>query len=550
MARLMLAILMLVDVALLLYLSRHVTFYLDEWRIVTQRRDWHVDTFLDPHNEHLFLIPVAVFKLLMVTVGLGHHWAFELPLFFLHLLSVLLVYLLARRRLGEWPALAASALILFLGSAWEDLLLPIQVSFLGSVAAGLAMLLVLDHPSTRLRDCAASLLLVLSIASSTLGLSFAAAALVEVLGRPNVRRRLWLVGIPLALYAVWFIAYGPRRLQQNGSLQTNIPAVPKYVAEAVAGALGAVSGLGLDWGRVMALVALVVVARHFLRVEQAPLRLVSVLVAGLSFWLLSGLARAHLNDPAAVRYLYPGGVFVVLGGVELVPSRGLGRRGAVIVAASVAFAVVANMNALRSGRDTLEEFSDTVLAQLAALEVANRVRPDFTPAPDLAPSLRAGSYFDTVRDLGSPIDVRRDLLQQSNTHRREADSVLVRALELKARVGGSVDRVAQPPSVDEVHSGRADRGGTCIRFKPTGRAAALDVTSHGAALLVRTSGGNGAEISLRRFADEFGSPAIRVRPDATELIALPRTGPAIPWRVRLSTRRPLRVCTGAASESR
>jgi hypothetical protein len=535
---------MLGAVALLLYLSRHVTFYLDEWRLVTQRRTWDVGTFLRPHNEHLFLVPIAVFKVLMATVGLRHHWVYELPLVFLHLVCVVLVYLLVERRLGAWLALAASALILFLGSAWEDLLLPIQISFLGSIAAGLGMLLVFDHHPTRLRDSAASLLLVLSIASSTLGLSFAAAALVEILGRDRARRRLWIVGMPLVLYAVWFVAYGPRRLQQNGSVQTNLPFVPKYVAEAAAGAFGAVSGLGLDWGRLFAILALAVIVNRFLSKGQVPLRLLSVLAAALSFWLLSALARAQLNDPAAVRYLYPGAVFLVLLGIELLRPHWRDPRVAALVAAGVGLAVLANLNELRGGRDTLRDFSDTVRAQLAALEVAGEkhVSPQFHPAPGLAPSLTARAYFDTVRDLGSPIDLRRDLLQQSNIHRQEGDAVLIRALRLMARPGGSVDALAHSPSVDDVRSGVTSTAGPCVGFQPTGAHAALDITPLGSAVVARADGV--AAVSFRRFGDQFGGDVTIIGP-STEVIRLPPANPPTPWHLRISTSQRVQVCTGA-----
>ena len=126
-----LVFLMIAEAGVQFVFQRNLTFFVDEWQLLVERRRWDLDTFLLPLYEHLFLVPVAVFKFLMLATGIGPRWAYALPLIALHLTCVVLVYLLARLRLGPWFALAPAVLILFLGSATDDLLLPIQVSFLG-----------------------------------------------------------------------------------------------------------------------------------------------------------------------------------------------------------------------------------------------------------------------------------------------------------------------------------------------------------------------------------------------------------------------------------
>ena len=59
--------------AFLLSLQRGITFLVDEWILLDERRSWSSDAFLDPFYEHLFIGPVLVFKVLMSTVGLGPH---------------------------------------------------------------------------------------------------------------------------------------------------------------------------------------------------------------------------------------------------------------------------------------------------------------------------------------------------------------------------------------------------------------------------------------------------------------------------------------------
>ncbi len=49
---------------LLLYAGRHLTFFYDEWSFILQRRGGGVDTYLNPHNGHLVLFSVIIYKLL------------------------------------------------------------------------------------------------------------------------------------------------------------------------------------------------------------------------------------------------------------------------------------------------------------------------------------------------------------------------------------------------------------------------------------------------------------------------------------------------------
>src|SRR4051794_21135041 len=57
-------------VAAIMYFGRDLQiFRFDEWGFVLGRHGSSVDDFLRPHNEHLSLVPVAIFKGLLATVG-------------------------------------------------------------------------------------------------------------------------------------------------------------------------------------------------------------------------------------------------------------------------------------------------------------------------------------------------------------------------------------------------------------------------------------------------------------------------------------------------
>ena len=164
----------LVAFAGLLYLGRSTTFYFDEWDWVQGRRAWNAAALLEPHNEHLSLVPVLVFKLLFSTVGTDSYVPFRVAGLLLHCGVAALLFAYTRKRVGELLALGAAAVVLFLGTAWPDVLWPFQIGFLSSLAAGIGALLALDREDRR-GDVIAAVLLGVALASSSLGLPLLAA---------------------------------------------------------------------------------------------------------------------------------------------------------------------------------------------------------------------------------------------------------------------------------------------------------------------------------------------------------------------------------------
>ena len=140
-----------------------------------------------PHNEHLSLVPVLVFKALFSTVGIDSYVPYRVAGLALHCGVVVLLFVYARRRVGDVLALAAAATVLFLGTAWPDVLWPFQIGFLGSLAAGIGALLALDREDRR-GDITAAVLLAVALASSSLGIPLLFAFALEVLGRPDRAR--------------------------------------------------------------------------------------------------------------------------------------------------------------------------------------------------------------------------------------------------------------------------------------------------------------------------------------------------------------------------
>jgi hypothetical protein len=441
-----LALLSLVAFVLFYRKGLGTTFYYDEWNFVMNRRGWDADTFLRAHNEHFSLVPVLIFKLLFATVGLDSYGVYRVLLLVAHLTVVALLFVYARRRVGDWLALVVAVPVLFLGAAWNDLLVPFQLGFVIPVACGIGALLALDRRDLT-GDVVACVLLVLAIASSGVGIAFVAAVLVETLLRSDRWRALWIPGIPIVLYGLWSLNYGdPTATAQGRTLyelfRDNLPAVPGYAATAIAGSVGAVIGIGLDWGRPLALAGVIALAVWLARGRFSP-RLLALLAAGAAYWGLGAIFRAHLNAPVDSRYLYLGAILVLLIALELVPPVPLTWPFAAVAAVLVGAAALANFGALRDGSRYLQEWSRYVGVELAALELAGpSTDPAFRPDPPRAPDITAGKYFEAIDQYGSPATEVSEIWNRAEPERAAADAVLLGALALKAvpASGGSLCR--------------------------------------------------------------------------------------------------------------
>ena len=127
------------------YQTRGTTFWFDEWEWIAQRRGNDVGTFLDPHNQHLSLVPIALYRLLFATVGLDDYRPYRALVIAAHIGVVVLVFAYARTRVGAWLALAPAALLLFFGPGWQEVLWPFQVAWLIAIGAGVLALMALDR---------------------------------------------------------------------------------------------------------------------------------------------------------------------------------------------------------------------------------------------------------------------------------------------------------------------------------------------------------------------------------------------------------------------
>jgi hypothetical protein len=359
------------------------------------------------------------------------------------------------------------------------------------------------------------------------------------------RRRVWVVLAPLALYAVWYLAASPESQVEAA----NLDAAPRYVGDAAAGAVGAVTGLNAEFGRVLLVLGVILVVRRLMAPGPVPVRLVGVLTMGLVYWGLLGLARADLAEPVASRYVYFGAVLVLLIVVCALVPRPLGLAGWALLAAAVLASALSNLGDLRDGARGLHGVTNDVRAALAAVElVGDAVPAQAQPEPTGAPQIRAGDYRALVADDGSPVGGAEAVLDDGESTKIAVDAALARVLGVAVTPADEGADVAagEAPAVVAAIGGRARSTGSCVLYTAAGSGAALDLRVTPGTSIVLRDASEAAELRLRRMSDAFSTgPIGTVAAGATVRLAVPRDAIARPWVLRASPGGSLRACAGA-----
>ncbi len=533
-----LAVLLALSGALIMYMGRGLTFYYDDWEWVIHQYGGGTHWLLMAHGGNISIVPAAVYRILLHLVGLNHYAVFRLDVVVLHLICGTLVYVLAARRIDRFPALLAAALILFLGSAWEDLLWGFQVGYLLSVAGGLLTWTLLERRG-RLNDTFAMLCLVVTALSSSLGIPIMVGVGVEL---ARQRSRAWIVLVPAALYLLWYLGYGVSQVTESSVLDT-----PSYATDLAAAAFGGLIGRGLEWGRPIALAGLLILLSHFRSPVPVSSRLAGLLATGITLWIVTGLARSTLGAPESSRYIYLGAVVIVLIAVELLQGVTITPQMNVIAASIVVLCAATGLTVMRTGALGWRATSKTVTAQLGALELARAYAPpDYQPNPEKAPPIFAGEYLHQVRSIGSsPADTPSELLSAEPSIRDAADGVLV-ALETPKLIGlaaNSPVAATSKPTLGQITLASQTPDGNCVRLAPTSpHPMAVEATLTSGGLLIENQGADIATISLRRFGESFIQLPEPISARTNVEFSMPTDPSNVTWKLTLNSDSPLTVC--------
>jgi hypothetical protein len=424
----LLAVLLVAVAALMLFLTRGMTFNLDEWIVVTERRGPGAPSLLAPHNEHLSILLLAVFLVLLKLGGFVHYGLMMLPLVALQLGLGVLLFVTARVRVGVGVAVGVAAFALLSGLAYENFLIAGQAGQMASIVAGVAAFHVLDRGPSRRDDRIVCGLVVASLCSSGLGIPVLVGVAVELMLTAQGRRRMWIVGVPFGLYIVWYVFYGVSRADYH-----DLAISALWAWTAMSEATGALIGKRqVEPGQDLLILLLVVLAYRAYRVTAASrVRLAAIATVLVVFYGLTALSRHDVAPASSSRYLTVGLVFLLLMLVEA--ARGWKIRAwapyVVILLALLGFSKD-NKIAFKDGRSLFLQRSERVRASLGAIDLLGRARvdPRFEIAPLAAPFLEAGHWFDALDGLhGNPAYTPAQLVRASPDARTFADDTLVRA---------------------------------------------------------------------------------------------------------------------------
>ncbi|HUB35877.1 MAG TPA: hypothetical protein VL972_03570 [Solirubrobacteraceae bacterium] len=535
-----LAGLMVLAGAMLLYMGRELTFYFDEWEWIAKDYGGGIHTLLVAHVGNISVFPVIVYKILFHLVGLDHYEVFRLAVIVLHLICGLLIYLLAVPRIGRVPGLLAATLILFLGAAWEDLLWAFQVGYLLSVSGGLATWFLLER-RRRWTDVAAMLCLVVSAGSSSLGIAVMVGIGVELAWRREMRR-MWIFLIPAALYALWYLAYGESQVTE-----ASLVAAPGFAEDLAASAFGGLAGRGLDWGRPLALAGALILVWRLVRGERISARLASLVAAAIALWVVTAVARSTISPPEASRYIYLGAVLIVLIGVELLRGVEITARACAVASGLVLICVITGVTILHNGAGGLRATSQTVAAEVGAMELAAvYAPPEYRPDPVRSPQIFAGSYLHTVRAIGSSAgDTPAEIAAANSSSRDAADSVLLALLSPKLEplgVGRS-SRLAPAPATLAVVGGISEQHASCTLLTPSvHRSMVAELALPSGGITINNLGSAPASIALKRFGETFDPVSTPAAPHAVSKLVLPTDRASTGWQAQLVSSAQLATC--------
>ena len=515
-------------------LGSGLTFFYDEWDFINAAATtgyWH--NVLTPHNGHPSMVPYSVYELLLHTVGLRHYWPYRLLLTLLDVGCGWLLFVLLRRKVHPVAAGAGAAALMLLGPAWQDLLWPFQIGFLGSVAGGLAALTLLDR-DTRRADVGACACLLVSIACSGVGLPFLAGVAVELAWRRRSWRRLWVPVLPLALFVVWYETIG-----KSPASRVSLVSALHSMASATTTAVGSLVGRGTTVGTVLAVLIGIAIVLAVIRSPGQAARLAMAVSGLLVFWTLTVLARG-VTQSSPSRYLYPAAAFILVAAGELPPLILRTPRGqlaedapawarvtaTVALIGVVAYAGLAiwwNASVLTAGDGGLASVSSQVQSELGAVVLAGSALPGrFQPDHVLMPQVTVGPYLDAVGEFGSSGASTQDILRSGDPLGATLDAMLLRGRPME---------IAPPSEFSSVPA--AGDQCTVSPVGPRGSTPTFRLSSRGD--FVTAPQGANLAVRVKSFSSKFPErPVATIAAGSTEVVRWTVRPTAIRWEVGLT----------------
>ena len=556
---------MVASAALLLWESRELTLLVDEWQWGYAARTGHdLQTFVDPHNGHFAAVMVLITKAALQVFDENAETALRVLAVALHLATAGCLFLLLRRSIGSLAALVPTILLLFLGAANDGIIGSHGMSVTITVLAGLTAWLAIQRHRPGW-DMFAAAALTIGVATESTVLPFAAAAGVMIaLDRESPRSRLWVALLPIAVYVLWWIAWGHE--ERSGLAIANLAAFPAYAFDSLAASLAAITGVftipgsrttGFDLaagqalaGGLLVTLLLLVLARRYRPGAASIIPFVALLL----FWLSTAGVANPARVPWASRYLYIDVVLLLLVLAQEIAASPVRRRGALALSAVCALALLPNIREITYAGDAQRgqaEINRAVMgaanmvighgSESALLEDSASLLPG--EVGDLGLSLAA--YRAARERFGSPAMSPSQIADASGQARQAADSLLVRALPIVVEPASARTRPL-PPGLDAAQTGGLlEHSDGCLRFIPLAPGAQVNLGIPVGGLWVRPAVGDPAPITVARFAPDAGTAIAAAIGGRPSVLTLPASPASSGWRAWFTVDQPLRICAAA-----
>jgi hypothetical protein len=397
---------------LLFHYGAYHWFLRDEWQFFSER-DGLVHDLFSPHGgSHLVAVPRAVYLGMWELFGLRSYRPYQALVVGTHLaIAVLLFAVIRRSGVRPWLAFAPATLFVLVGPGAVNAVWAFQIGFNGSLAWGLAQLLLADHdgPPSR-RDAVGLLCGLLAILSSGVGASVIVGVAVAVLLRRGWKMAA-LHSVPLAvLYGGWALVAGATTSTTIGR------PTPRVLLDWVRSSLvGTFLELGHFQVLTWLLLAVLVVGMALvwgpgrvgtIRATAARLSMpIGLLVAAPVFAATTGLGRWWLGDQGArgERYVYLGAVLVLP--ILAVAAEAIAERWRALTPALVALFLIpvpANLTSFGTGvfGERYMDARRSVITTAVRMPFAHDVPRDVQPVPDpfSGEDVSIGFLLDAVED--------------------------------------------------------------------------------------------------------------------------------------------------------
>ena len=389
---------------------------------------------------------------------------------------------------------------------------------------GLASLLLLQR-DTSARNTAACVLLIVAVASSNTGLALVAGAALAVLTRHRARQ-LWIVGIPVAVYGLWWIGYGHR--QSTGVTAGHIEALPGYVFDCLSSGLASLLGLNhgtlpapLYSGHLPAVLVLGGLAVWLARGGRPRATALWFAGALIVFWLLTGASAGAGRSASSSRYQITDVALMLVLAAELGHGRHVTRPAVAALGLACSAIIASNLIVLHDGYAFLRTEAGFAAADTGALQIAGPRAPRdlwllSTVAGDpYLSGITAGRYFARTAADGTPaFDTGAELGLAPAPQRAAADGVLIAAEQIRAEL---------------LHTAPAGRRCVNLTLRARARATTRLPTL---ATLVLSHSPHALALGLSRFGPAASTHGVGFLPGgATERLTLRADRASAPWRL-------------------